>query len=87
MQAAPVDADGLDVAHVPALVFEHVAHGLQLVGDLAGERRVGVVIDGVLGQQLMVHALGGEAGILVMQFFVGLAWATLGYRLARSRSA
>ena len=25
-----------------------------------------------------VHALGGEAGILVMQFFVGLAWATLG---------
>ena len=32
-----------------------------------------------------VHALGGEAGILVMQFFVGLVWATLGYRLVPLR--
>jgi hypothetical protein len=32
-----------------------------------------------------VHALGGEAGILVMQFFLGLVWATLGYRLARAQ--
>jgi hypothetical protein len=32
-----------------------------------------------------VHALGGEAGILVMQFFLGLVWATLGYRLAAAR--
>jgi hypothetical protein len=32
-----------------------------------------------------VHALGGEAGILVMQFFLGLVWATLGYRLAPLR--
>ena len=32
-----------------------------------------------------VHALGGEAGILVMQFLLGLVWATLGYRLAPGR--
>jgi hypothetical protein len=33
-----------------------------------------------------VHALGGEAAMLVMGFFLGLAWASLGYWLARSRS-
>lgn len=32
-----------------------------------------------------VHALGGEAAILIMQFFVGLAWAALGYWLAPLR--
>ena len=32
-----------------------------------------------------VHALGGEAGILVMQFFLGLVWAALGYWLAPLR--
>lgn len=30
---------------------------------------------------LPIHALGGEAGIVVMQFIFGLAWAWLGYRL------
>ena len=34
-----------------------------------------------------VHALGGEAAILMMQFLLGLVWAALGYRLARSPSA
>ena len=34
-----------------------------------------------------VHALGGEAAILMMQFLLGLVWGALGYRLARSRSA
>ncbi len=32
---------------------------------------------------LPIHALGGEAGILVMQFLFGLVWAGLGYRLGR----
>lgn len=32
-----------------------------------------------------VHALGGEAAMLVMGFFLGLFWASLGYWLARSR--
>ena len=26
-----------------------------------------------------IHALGGEAAILLMQFLFGLVWATLGY--------
>jgi len=26
-----------------------------------------------------VHALGGEAGLVLMQFLFGLAWAALGY--------
>jgi hypothetical protein len=30
-----------------------------------------------------VHALGGEAGILLMQFVFGLVWAALGYMLRR----
>ncbi len=30
-----------------------------------------------------VHALGGEAAQLVMGFFLGLVWASLGYWLAR----
>ena len=29
---------------------------------------------------LPIHALGGEAGIVVMQFVFGLVWAGLGYR-------
>ena len=33
---------------------------------------------------LPVHALGGEAAILLMQFLIGLAWAALGYWLAPS---
>jgi hypothetical protein len=32
-----------------------------------------------------VHALGGEAAILIMQFFVGFVWAALGYWLAPLR--
>jgi hypothetical protein len=28
---------------------------------------------------LPIHALGGEAAILLMQIFLGLAWASLGY--------
>jgi hypothetical protein len=32
---------------------------------------------------LPIHALGGEAGIVVMQFIFGLVWAGLGYRLSR----
>ena len=32
-----------------------------------------------------VHALGGEAGILVMQFLLALVWATLAYKLAPLR--
>lgn len=31
-----------------------------------------------------VHALGGEAAVLLMGFFVGLLWAALGYWLARA---
>jgi hypothetical protein len=30
-----------------------------------------------------VHALGGEAAILLMQFLFGLVWAALGYWLLR----
>ena len=26
-----------------------------------------------------IHALGGEAALLLMQFLLGLAWASLGY--------
>ncbi len=32
---------------------------------------------------LPIHALGGEAAILLLQFLVGLAWAGLGYWLPR----
>jgi hypothetical protein len=35
---------------------------------------------------LPIHALGGEAGIVVMQFFFGLVWAGVGYAL-RPRSS
>ena len=35
---------------------------------------------------LPVHALGGEAGILVMQFLLGLVWASLGYWFAPRRT-
>lgn len=30
-----------------------------------------------------IHALGGEAGIVLMQFVFGLFWASLGYALRR----
>jgi hypothetical protein len=30
---------------------------------------------------LPIHALGGEAGVVVLQFVFGLLWAGLGYRL------
>ena len=30
-----------------------------------------------------IRALGGEAAILVLQFLLGLAWASLGYSLRR----
>jgi hypothetical protein len=30
---------------------------------------------------LPIHALGGEAGVVVLQFVFGLVWAGLGYRL------
>jgi hypothetical protein len=30
---------------------------------------------------LPIHALGGEAGVVVMQFVFGLVWASIGYRL------
>jgi hypothetical protein len=47
---------------------------------------------GVLGLYLAeavglvsVRAVGGEGGLLVMQFFVGLAWSTLAYRLFPNR--
>ncbi|MFN3623815.1 MAG: hypothetical protein ACK4TP_07100 [Hyphomicrobium sp.] len=32
-----------------------------------------------------VHALGGEAAVLLMGFFLGLLWASLGYWLAYRR--
>jgi hypothetical protein len=32
-----------------------------------------------------VHALGGEAAVLLMGFFLGLLWASLGYWLAHRR--
>lgn len=32
-----------------------------------------------------VHALGGEAAVLLMGFFLGLFWAALGYWLAHRR--
>jgi hypothetical protein len=32
---------------------------------------------------LPIHALGGEAGIILMQFIFGLVWASLGYLLRR----
>lgn len=34
-----------------------------------------------------VHALGGEAGLIVMGFFIGLLWALLGYTLFPRRTA
>jgi hypothetical protein len=30
---------------------------------------------------LPIHALGGEAGVVVMQFVFGLVWASIGYGL------
>jgi len=33
---------------------------------------------------LPIHALGGEAAILVMQIFLGLLWASLGYMTRRA---
>lgn len=30
-----------------------------------------------------VHALGGEAAVVLMQFVFGLVWAALGYKLRR----
>jgi hypothetical protein len=30
---------------------------------------------------LPIHALGGEAGVVVLQFVFGLLWAGFGYRL------
>jgi hypothetical protein len=30
-----------------------------------------------------IHALGGEAAIVLMQFLFGLVWATIGYMLRR----
>lgn len=30
-----------------------------------------------------IHALGGEAAIVLMQFVFGLVWATIGYMLRR----
>ena len=32
---------------------------------------------------LPVHALGGEAGIVMLQFLFGLVWATIGYKTQR----
>ena len=32
-----------------------------------------------------VHALGGEAAVLLMGFFLGLLWASLGFWLAHRR--
>lgn len=32
---------------------------------------------------LPIHALGGEAGVVVLQFLFGLVWAALGYSLRR----
>lgn len=37
-------------------------------------------------QVVMVHGMGGEGGIFVASFFVGLVWATIGYAL-RPRGA
>lgn len=34
---------------------------------------------------LPVHALGGEAGLLVLQFLFGLGWAYLGYFFSKRR--
>lgn len=50
----------LDVTRQPALILQCVVHGFKLVGDLAGQGCIGVVVDGVLRQQLMVHALHGH---------------------------
>ena len=33
---------------------------------------------------LPIHALGGEAAILLMQIFLGLLWASLGYATRRT---
>jgi hypothetical protein len=32
---------------------------------------------------LPIHALGGEAGLVLLQFLFALPWAALGYRLRR----
>jgi hypothetical protein len=32
---------------------------------------------------LPIHALGGEAGLILLQFLFGLVWAALAYRLRR----
>lgn len=34
-------------------------------------------------QIVSVHALGGEAGMMALQFVFGLAWALLGYTLGK----
>ena len=34
---------------------------------------------------LPVHALGGEAALVTMQFFVGLVWAGIGYWVVPAR--
>lgn len=33
---------------------------------------------------LPIHALGGEAAILLLQFLFGLVWAVIGYKTRRS---
>ena len=33
---------------------------------------------------LPIHALGGEAAILLLQFLFGLVWATIGYKTRRA---
>lgn len=35
---------------------------------------------------LPIHALGGEAALLTVQFVAGLAWAALGYWIARRKA-
>lgn len=35
---------------------------------------------------LRVHALGGEAGLLLLQFVLGPVWAMIGYKLAPKAS-
>ena len=47
----------LDVTHAPALVFDFVAHGGELGGHFACNRREIIVVNHVFWQQLVVKTL------------------------------
>jgi hypothetical protein len=50
---------------------------------------VGFIIYWLGGQVgvFAIHAIGGEAALLTLQFVFGLVWAALGYRFSRKKTA